>query len=168
MLSQSVNIKAMIFPISRIKPCLKPPNPKNNKNVAISATKEVNKSGCRNDRKVKITLETWFYIYSTYPEYKYAWTVVVTTRGYDKLVCVYYNYKTILDYKGVRGEIYVGYDTELFSFPDKTSSREVKSISDRSTYIITSGQGYEGFEKAQAKGSSRGVGNLWAIIDNGY
>jgi len=124
---------------------------------------EYDESGCRNDSKVKIEIEAIAYVYGSSQRYD----VNVVVRGYDRRVCVWYNYKTTLQFRDVEGVVDYGYNgSKTFSIADDdTGGVEQHKLEGQHRLVDGTYQGYFGFISAHGRGKSRGTGLGWAEIN---
>ena len=151
-------------------------NSKVDKPTAHTAIAIVDRSGCNNDRKVKIkNYVQHYYIYNN-GRYYYTINVVSETKGYRKTACVWRPYKTQLSYKNVEGEIKYnrGNSEKDFRMFDKYSYINTFSISSIATLVNSSTTSSTTvvniltdvyFTENHGESSSRGVGSLWAVIN---
>ncbi len=146
------------------------------RHIAIAIRDE---RGCRNDRKVKIenTL-VYYYIYNNGVFY-YNITVNTEVKGYTKLSCIWRSYNTTLQYRNVKGEVYYNNANSYKSFyigarisysntRSLTGSSLIKSGTTTSSSTLVNMLSNVYFKKDYGEATSRGVGNLWAVIKYNY
>ncbi len=141
------------------------------RHIAIAIRDE---RGCRKDRKVKIENYIVHGYYNDNGIFHYFIYVYTQTRGYRKLLCIWRPYKTQLTYKNVYGEVtYNNGIKKRFRILDMTSYINTYEI--YSYTLIESGYTTNSevlrqilsnvyFTRDHGEATSRGVGNLWAII----
>ena len=138
------------------------------------ATAIKDERGCSKDRKVKIVNEIkTVYIFrdGIYLYYIYVGT---KTSGYRKRLCFWVPYKTQLEYRNVKGQIsyYQGSKTKYFYIGGEKSYSDKYSIGQDKLLVWGTTSKHElkrilldvYFFKDYGEATSRGVGNLWAII----
>jgi hypothetical protein len=135
--------------------------------------------GCANDRKVRITNSiVHFYVYDN-GIYYYEISVNTEVNGFQRVACIWAPYNTTLTYKDVHGEVYYNLASSYknFNFGTKNSINEVKSLynsivlisgTTTSNFVVLNMLYDVYFRKDYGEGSSRGVGDLWAIIKYNY
>ena len=134
--------------------------------------------GCKKDRKVKIKNYIAKAGYFDNGYYHYIIEINTETRGYKKIGCVWVPYKTQLAFKNVYGEInYNNNQRKTFRIQSKNSYIPVWKIEGyfvitdsytrhRNTFRNILSNVY--FTKDHGEATSRGVGNLWAVIKYNY